>query len=51
MTDHAVCPCCGQVTVWTDTDSDNDPDLPAECNHCGCEFDLYYADFVDEAEA
>lgn len=45
--EHAVCPRCKEITEWTDEDSDNDANLMAECDHCGCEFPLYYADFTD----
>lgn len=48
MPDHAVCPSCGKVTEWTDAALTSEPELIVECDHCGAEINLYYADYVED---
>jgi hypothetical protein len=48
--DHAICPCCGKKTEHTDKQAEDDPNALVECEHCGCEFPIYYADFVEDED-
>ncbi len=47
MSDYYVCPSCGQLT---DTKCTGEGDGIVECDHCGTEFDSFYADSADLGE-